>query len=87
MPPQVAPEGVSLAEALRHDKGLSAVQVEKLTGVTHKTVLKYEREGMLNPHSEKVASLARLYAVRPAVLLADIRRTYYRNQRDDAAAA
>lgn len=71
-----------MAEALRQDKGLSAVQVEKLTGVTHKTVLKYEREGLLNPHTEKVHALARLYGVRPAVLLADIRRTYYRYQRE-----
>jgi transcriptional regulator with XRE-family HTH domain len=87
MPPQAAPEGTSLAEALRQDKGLSAVQVSRLTGVSHKTVLKYEREGMLNPHTDKVHALARLYGVRPAVLLADLRRTYYREQGDDAAAA
>ena len=54
------------------------MQVEKITGVTHKTVLKYEREGQLNPHTEKVHRLARLYGVRPAVLLSDLRRTYYR---------
>jgi transcriptional regulator with XRE-family HTH domain len=87
MPPQAAPEGISLAEALRHDKGLSAVQVGKLTGVSHKTVLKYEREGMVNPHSEKVHALARLYNVRPAVLLADLRRTYNRIQEETARAA
>jgi transcriptional regulator with XRE-family HTH domain len=81
MPPQTtAPEGTSLAEALRQDKGLSAVQVARLTGVSHKTVLKYEREGMLNPHTDKVHALARLYGVRPAVLLADLRRTYYRQE-------
>lgn len=79
-PPPPAPEGTSLAEALRQDKGLSAVQVEKITGVTHKTVLKYEREGQLNPHTDKVHKLARLYGVRPAVLLSDLRRTYYRHQ-------
>lgn len=79
MPPAVtAPEGTSLAEALRTDKGLSAAQVERLTGVTHKTVLKYEREGQLNPHTDKVHKLARLYGVRPAILLADLRRTYHR---------
>jgi transcriptional regulator with XRE-family HTH domain len=79
MPPATtAPEGTSLAEALRTDKGLSAVQVERLTGVTHKTVLKYEREGQLNPHTDKVHKLARLYGVRPAILLADLRKTYHR---------
>lgn len=87
MPPQAAPEGTSLAEALRHDKGLSAVQVGVLTGLSHKTVLKYERDGMLNPHTDKVHALARLYGVRASVLLADLRRTYHRNQSDDAAAA
>lgn len=85
--PLPAPDGTSLAEALRHDKGLSAVQVERLTGVTHKTVLKYEREGQLNPHTDKVHKLARLYGVRPAVLLADLRKTYYRVQSEARDAA
>jgi transcriptional regulator with XRE-family HTH domain len=87
MAPPTQLSEVSLLEALRLDKGLTVPDVERQTGVNHKTISRYERGEQLNPNAAKLDALARLYGVRPSVLLDDIRRTARRRAREELADA
>lgn len=79
-------EEVPLLEALRVDRGLTVRDVARLTGVAHKTIMRYEAAEQTRPHGDALERLARLYNVRASTLLEDIRKTARKRERFDAAA-
>jgi transcriptional regulator with XRE-family HTH domain len=71
-------EDVSLLEALRADKGLTQYVAAAEAGMSHKTLKKYEQDGLANPRLEVLDKLGRFYGVRTSLLLEDVRKTYRR---------
>jgi transcriptional regulator with XRE-family HTH domain len=71
-------EDVSLLEALRADKGLTVMGAAAEIGMSHKTLMKYERDGLSRPRFEVLDKLGRFYNVRTSLLLEDVRKTYRR---------
>jgi transcriptional regulator with XRE-family HTH domain len=76
---------VSLLEALRVDRGLTIEQVCRETGVSPKTIKRYEQADTTRPSGDALERLARFYRVRASELLADIRR-FARDQDEPVAA-
>ncbi|HTE61056.1 MAG TPA: helix-turn-helix transcriptional regulator [Solirubrobacteraceae bacterium] len=75
----------TLVEALRVDRGLTVEHVAHVTGVSPKTIKRYETAETTRPSGDALERLARFYGVRASVLLDDI-RTFARrwNRADDA---
>lgn len=71
-------EDVSLLEALRADKGLTQYVAAAEAGMSHKTLKKYEQDGLANPRLDVLNKLGRFYGVRTSLLLEDVRKTYRR---------
>jgi transcriptional regulator with XRE-family HTH domain len=71
-------EDVSLLEALRADKGLTQYVAAAEAGMSHKTLKKYEHDGLPNPRLDVLDKLGRYYNVRTSLLLEDVRKTYRR---------
>jgi transcriptional regulator with XRE-family HTH domain len=71
-------EDVSLLEALRADKGLTQIATAREIGMSHKTLKKYEQDGLPNPRLNVLDRLGRFYGVRTSILLEDVRKTYRR---------
>jgi transcriptional regulator with XRE-family HTH domain len=63
----------SLLEQLRHEKGVAIGKVVAETGVTHKTIVRYERSPMYYPKAEIIRKLADYYGVEPAAILRSMR--------------
>jgi transcriptional regulator with XRE-family HTH domain len=81
---------VPMLEALRQDKGVGLRELVEQTGLSHRTILRYERGETNRPHAASLETLARFYGVRASVLLNDIRRVYretHPEEEDDRAAA
>jgi transcriptional regulator with XRE-family HTH domain len=57
-------EDVSLLEALRADKGLTQYVAAAEAGMSHKTLKKYEQDGLANPRLDVLDKLGRYYGVR-----------------------
>jgi transcriptional regulator with XRE-family HTH domain len=72
-------EDVSLLEALRADKGLTQYVAAAEAGMSHKTLKKYEQDGLANPRLDVLDKLGRYYGVRTSLLLEDVRKTHRRN--------
>jgi transcriptional regulator with XRE-family HTH domain len=69
----IDPPEVPLLERLRLAKGVSAGQVVVATGVTHKTLRRYEREPTYYPNAVTVCKLADYYGVSAAEIVRDMR--------------
>lgn len=67
---------VTLLEALRVDRGLTAEAVSREAGIAHQTLKAYEMATRPRPHGPVLDRLARFYGVRTSVLLDDIRRVH-----------
>lgn len=81
-------EEVSLLEALRMDRGLTRFQVDNLTGVSHKTIKRYELVETTRPSSPPLEKLAAFYGVRASAILEDMRRfDRERREREELADA
>jgi transcriptional regulator with XRE-family HTH domain len=65
----IDPPEVPLLERLRLAKGVSAGQVVVATGVTHKTLRRYEREPTYYPNAVTVCKLADYYGVSAAEIV------------------
>lgn len=76
----------TLLERLRLDRGLTQFEVERATGVNHKTLVKYERALSDRVLFSTVSRLANFYRVPAVDVLEDIRRSYrsHGEQRDAA---
>ncbi len=64
---------VSLLERLRLERGLTIGAACKGAGVTHKTIVKYERGLVPYPHPGTVQRLAAFYEAQPGDILVDLR--------------
>ena len=85
-PPNYRPR-LTLLLTLRMDRGFSIAEVERRTGVSHKTIKDYECGRKMSPHAGVLHKLATLYDVPPSVLLKDMREQYeYREERAERAA-
>lgn len=73
----------TLVEALRVDRGLTVDHVARETGVSHKTIKRYETADTDRPSGDALERLARFYGVRASVLLDDMRTFARRRNRDD----
>jgi transcriptional regulator with XRE-family HTH domain len=79
---------MTLLEALRTDRGLTVQRLEEITGVNHKTIVRYEKAQTVNPLSTPLEKLAAFYRVRASELLADMRRfARERGEREEAQIA
>lgn len=66
---------VSWLESLRVDRGISLAQAVRETGVSHKTIRKYEdADGCMYPHPKTLQKLADYYGVTPSQILNDMRK-------------
>jgi transcriptional regulator with XRE-family HTH domain len=77
---------VTLLEALRVDRGLTAEAVSREAGISHKTLKAYETAIRPRPHGPVLDKLARFYGVRTSVLLDDIRRAHRARMEAEEAA-
>jgi transcriptional regulator with XRE-family HTH domain len=67
---------ITLIESLRVDRGLTIESVHHATGVSMKTITRYETVATLRPQGDALVKLGRFYGVKASVLLADMRRTH-----------
>lgn len=83
MPHQPSVE-VTLLEALRVDRGLTITDAALQSGVSYKTLKRYELAETTRPQSDVLERLARFYNVRASALLDDLRRFVRRRDRERA---
>jgi transcriptional regulator with XRE-family HTH domain len=67
-------ETVPLLEALRHKRGLTVQEAAALAGISAKTLRRLEHLGPVDPRSQTLHGLAKVYGVQPGELLDDYRR-------------
>jgi transcriptional regulator with XRE-family HTH domain len=78
---------ITLIEGLRVRRGLSVFEVAASTGVSHKTIKKYETAATPRPGTASLRKLASFYEADPVDLLEDIRRVYHERSTPNEAAA
>jgi transcriptional regulator with XRE-family HTH domain len=59
---------------LRLERGITIAEVERQTGVNHKTIVSWENGTQLRPNAVTLKALADFYGVSPSELYADFRR-------------
>lgn len=74
---------VTLIEACRVDRGLTIEFVASETGVSEKTITRYELALTTKPQGNALERLAMFYGVRASTLLADMRKFARDRDRDD----
>ena len=74
-----------LVLSLRLERGVSVAEVERQTGVNHKTIVSYENGTQLRPLAGQLKLLADYYGVSPTDLYADFFRRRQLVEEPDAA--
>lgn len=78
---------ITLIEACRVDRGCTIEYVASQTGVSEKTITRYELAQTLKPQGDALEKLGMFYGVRASVLLADMRKFARDRERDDEPTA
>jgi transcriptional regulator with XRE-family HTH domain len=78
---------ITLVEACRVDRGYTIEYVASQTGVSEKTITRYELAQTLKPQGDALEKLGLFYGVRASVLLADMRKFARDRERDDEPTA
>jgi transcriptional regulator with XRE-family HTH domain len=76
---------MTLLERLRVDRGLSQAEVERFTGVDHKTLIKYEQGLTARVSAATLAKLGEFYEVPASQILLDLRQFVADRELPDAA--
>lgn len=71
---------------LRLERGIAVAEVERQTGVSHKTIVAWERGEQFRPNAVTLKTIADFYGVSPSELYADFRRRELEQELADAAA-
>lgn len=81
-----SPSGdLPLVLRLRLERGCSIAEVERETGVNHKTIVAWERGEQLRPNATTLKAVADFFGVSPTELYADFHRRRQLEEEPSAA--